>query len=190
MGFLICNKCGGYYELQEGESPEDFAGKCDCGGDLKYVQNLDEHVFDELDPIDGINICPNCGKENKNNVNFCSDCGENLYRENPESHDGLMILGYILAVIGPFTLLIATIIAIVIGYKLYKSENPKYHRNGKYIIIIALIMALLIAVLYGLLSLLIYNAYFSSQSYNPPNEDIETTRNAAYSMAFILNNYF
>ncbi|MGB9937410.1 MAG: zinc-ribbon domain-containing protein [Methanobacterium sp.] len=32
---LICNKCGGYYELQEGESPKDF-DLCECGGKLKY----------------------------------------------------------------------------------------------------------------------------------------------------------
>lgn len=33
--YLICEKCGGYYELQSGESPEDFQ-ECECGGKLKY----------------------------------------------------------------------------------------------------------------------------------------------------------
>ena len=41
MGYLNCKKCGGYYELQEGESPKDF-DKCQCGGDLKYIENVDE----------------------------------------------------------------------------------------------------------------------------------------------------
>jgi len=32
QSFLVCDKCGGYYELQKGESPEDFTDKCECGG--------------------------------------------------------------------------------------------------------------------------------------------------------------
>ena len=32
--YLVCNKCGGYYELQSGESPKDFDTKCECGGHL------------------------------------------------------------------------------------------------------------------------------------------------------------
>lgn len=33
--FLVCDKCGGYYQLEEGESPEDFSLECDCGGHLE-----------------------------------------------------------------------------------------------------------------------------------------------------------
>lgn len=36
MGYLVCNKCGSYYELQPGEHPEDFDDKCKCGGNLEY----------------------------------------------------------------------------------------------------------------------------------------------------------
>lgn len=32
--YLVCDNCGGYYELQPGESPEDFNLDCDCGGQL------------------------------------------------------------------------------------------------------------------------------------------------------------
>lgn len=35
QGYLECKECGGYYELQPGESAEDFE-KCQCGGDLRY----------------------------------------------------------------------------------------------------------------------------------------------------------
>ena len=46
-GYLVCNKCGGYYELQEGESWKDFDTECRCGGQL--VQNntnsLDSHEY-------------------------------------------------------------------------------------------------------------------------------------------------
>jgi len=30
-----------------------FSGKSECGGSLKYVQNLDDHVVDEVDPTIG-----------------------------------------------------------------------------------------------------------------------------------------
>ncbi|HOI39522.1 MAG TPA: zinc ribbon domain-containing protein [Methanobacterium sp.] len=43
MGFLICDNCGGYYELQEGERPEDFQS-CECGGNLKYVEKSDSSI--------------------------------------------------------------------------------------------------------------------------------------------------
>lgn len=36
MGFLVCNKCEGYYELKPGESPSDFDDHCECGGKLAY----------------------------------------------------------------------------------------------------------------------------------------------------------
>jgi hypothetical protein len=41
MGYLICDKCGGYYELQPGETPEDFSNECECGGELIYSDSLD-----------------------------------------------------------------------------------------------------------------------------------------------------
>ena len=39
MGYLVCEKCGGYYELKPGEKPEDFSDKCECGGKLSYTDN-------------------------------------------------------------------------------------------------------------------------------------------------------
>jgi hypothetical protein len=39
-GYLVCNKCNGYYQLQPGESPEDFE-ECQCGGKLKYYEDID-----------------------------------------------------------------------------------------------------------------------------------------------------
>ena len=35
IGYLECDNCKGYYELQNGESPEDFS-ECECGGKLVY----------------------------------------------------------------------------------------------------------------------------------------------------------
>lgn len=43
MGYLVCDKCEGYYELQPDESPEDFIDICECGGNLKYSNSPDEN---------------------------------------------------------------------------------------------------------------------------------------------------
>jgi hypothetical protein len=41
MGYLVCGKCKSYYKLQSGESAKDFLSNCDCGGKLRYIENLD-----------------------------------------------------------------------------------------------------------------------------------------------------
>ena len=37
MGYVICEKCVGYYELEEGESVGEFEA-CQCGGSLNYTE--------------------------------------------------------------------------------------------------------------------------------------------------------
>jgi hypothetical protein len=48
-GYLICDKCGSYYEIKEGESADDYNTNCECGGTLKFIHNIEqpdrEHVF-------------------------------------------------------------------------------------------------------------------------------------------------
>ena len=39
-GYLICDKCNGYYELKQGEAPDDFSDECECGGKLKHQKSL------------------------------------------------------------------------------------------------------------------------------------------------------
>lgn len=41
MGYLVCSKCKSYYKMQSGESPKDFVDTCDCGGKIRYIENLD-----------------------------------------------------------------------------------------------------------------------------------------------------
>lgn len=41
MRYMKCKECGGVYELQEGESPEDF-DVCYCGGEIEYHLSRDE----------------------------------------------------------------------------------------------------------------------------------------------------
>ena len=49
MGYLICDKCNEYYELQEGESASDFDSECECGGKVRYVESLDEYTNNRRD---------------------------------------------------------------------------------------------------------------------------------------------
>ncbi|CEL24809.1 zinc ribbon domain-containing protein [Methanobacterium formicicum] len=40
LGYLVCDVCGGYYQLQQGESANDFDTECDCGGKLQHRREL------------------------------------------------------------------------------------------------------------------------------------------------------
>lgn len=41
MSYLVCDKCGGHYELQPGEKAENFDLKCECGGKLKHKESIE-----------------------------------------------------------------------------------------------------------------------------------------------------
>ena len=51
MGYLKCEECAGYYQLKEGENPEDY-DRCQCGGNLEYVEQIEKesshYVFSPL----------------------------------------------------------------------------------------------------------------------------------------------
>lgn len=79
MGYLVCEKCQGYYKLKKGEAIDNFEG-CQCGGNFKYVGNFDElkSFIDNQSEIDDKSICPNCGNENQEDEKFCTSCGKPL----------------------------------------------------------------------------------------------------------------
>ncbi|BDZ68605.1 zinc ribbon domain-containing protein [Methanobacterium ferruginis] len=76
MGYLVCQNCKGYYELEEDEKPEDFDDECECGGILFFLDS-DEQIDDDLLFNETI-ICPFCGSETPIIANFCGECGENI----------------------------------------------------------------------------------------------------------------
>ncbi|MEG3225214.1 MAG: hypothetical protein BME94_06795 [Methanobacteriales archaeon Met13] len=49
MGYLRCENCGDYYELNEGESVEDFEA-CQCGGKLVFTEVIEEK--EDTDVVD------------------------------------------------------------------------------------------------------------------------------------------
>lgn len=105
MSYLVCDKCKGYYELQPGESPEDFNLTCECGGKLEFFDsdknnnpNLDKNdavlgnktrsyniitgqsINNYVETLDGAGLikCPSCGSLNRRGSFSCSVCGELL----------------------------------------------------------------------------------------------------------------
>ncbi|MGB9978110.1 hypothetical protein [Methanobacterium sp.] len=43
LNYLVCNNCGGYYELKQGESSKDFDLECNCEGHL--IQSIRDSLF-------------------------------------------------------------------------------------------------------------------------------------------------
>nr|WP_243687679.1 hypothetical protein [Methanobacterium formicicum] len=78
MAYLECDKCGGQYQLEGNESPEDFDDTCECGGKLKYVTSSDRiHRTKILSNINNPGVpCPYCDYKNKSNAKFCKQCGK------------------------------------------------------------------------------------------------------------------
>jgi hypothetical protein len=55
MSYLVCDKCGGHYELQLGEKAEDFDLTCECGGKIEYKESIKlENEFNDLDNTSSI----------------------------------------------------------------------------------------------------------------------------------------
>ncbi len=80
MGYLVCDACGGYYKLQEGEKPEDFSDECECGGILHYTESLKSHADEHEEQLNTIK-CPYCGSENPEDAATCQRCNETMVRD-------------------------------------------------------------------------------------------------------------
>lgn len=73
-GYLVCEECGGYYELQPGELPTDFTNQCECGGKLKYMETLESSDKNIIEEMAATTICPHCGAENPEEAKLCKSC--------------------------------------------------------------------------------------------------------------------
>lgn len=75
-GYLICDRCNGYYELQNDESPDDFINVCNCGGKLVYSKNLQKIKHDNDHKM--VVTCPYCQTKNPKYSQYCMECGVKL----------------------------------------------------------------------------------------------------------------
>lgn len=100
MGYLVCDECEGYYQLQPGENPEDFDLVCDCGGKLFYSKNppiIDEYptITENINSKTGIN-CPVCGIENMTYSKYCQECGTSFKEDSSIKHSRIPKKGIIM----------------------------------------------------------------------------------------------
>ena len=124
-GYLVCHKCGGYYELQPGEFPSDFDSTCDCGGILKFHNNLDNDYDENKKPKIETSIV------------------DKSYAEKMSSqYDSTITIGVILSLIGLvgfFLISYLSVIILAIGVKLLldaysKKENWNKGIRGEQIV--------------------------------------------------------
>jgi uncharacterized paraquat-inducible protein A len=162
MGYLKCEKCGGYYELQEGESPDDF-DLCECGGKLNHTKTFETSGEDTNENKATI-TCPYCGKENIEYSNYCQDCGKEIPTQTPDKNGLkekpstlLIVFGYIFTILGILLGGIGVLVGLVIGIILLRRGGLD-RTHGIIITVLSVIIFLLVLVV-G--SLLVYRAYFS-----------------------------
>jgi len=114
-GYLFCDECGKYYELQPGELPTEFDDKCDCGGNLRFVNSIEGLKEDKsvqtkqinqkskisnedkqlikgqsiIPPIIKTNVfkCPDCGHKVSKDANDCPNCGRHLTEKDKGKRD-------------------------------------------------------------------------------------------------------
>lgn len=84
MPYILCEECNGYYELQDGESLDDF-DRCQCGGKLKYIEKhsfgntSNENENFEVDKSYVVKVCEDCNEhykipKNDSSYNFMDYC--------------------------------------------------------------------------------------------------------------------
>jgi len=151
MSYLVCEKCGKYYELEEGKSSFSFE-KCECGGKLTYTDSLNGMKNNHPSFNNSKITCTNCGAENPYGTKICSNCGDKLAAKNGNifnkpSKAGISWLG-IAAGFG--FLLGGSLFSVLAIFGTNIPENPE---NIPYNFLIAFgIIAMVIAIISGLIS--------------------------------------
>ena len=137
MPYLVCGECGKYYQLQEGESPENFLLSCTCGGRLILTESLDD-----IESLDGTELLQKQeeqhGYKNKEVSNRILNSDELVDAPNlaglPKTVQNPLTLKFfkissILAIFG-ILIISASIIEFSDGYGFISSnENEKYSQE-------------------------------------------------------------
>jgi hypothetical protein len=134
MPYLVCDKCGSYYELQSDESPEDFTLKCECGGNLKYVQNLNNVNESQK-------ICPNCGSVTGNDDETCPYC--NFELETKPVTEKQLIFGFLwyLPLISFFmtgTIIFIGLLGVIVLPLIFQSQSTNIYSDLRNLLFLSL----------------------------------------------------
>lgn len=116
MPYILCEECKGYYELQKGESINDF-DVCQCGGNLKYINSLDDDYNENSEP------------ERKSIV-----VGQGYAEKKSSKYRSMLITGAIFCLIGLFgfivTFLSILLLIIGVGLIIYAYNKGKSWNKG------------------------------------------------------------
>jgi len=96
MEYLICDTCHGYYELKNGESPEDFSSKCECGGNLEYKSSISSNQETESEGRDKITY------------------GYSYTDEKSFNYKIVMVFGVVIIIVGIIGIVMFNIIGLII----------------------------------------------------------------------------
>jgi hypothetical protein len=155
MPYLVCDKCGSYYELQQDESPEDFSNKCECGGNLEYVQNLKNENESQK-------ICPNCGNNIGDDDETCQICGFELKTYSlPERRLIFGFLWYIpqISFFMALTIIFIGLSVVIVPPLIFQPQSTNIHSDLR---IILILLFLTIGTFIAVIKLIerFYNRYF------------------------------
>jgi len=151
MSYLVCEECGKYYELDEGKSSFSYE-KCHCGGKLTYTDSLNGMKNNQPSLNNSKITCSNCGVENREGSNICSNCGNELTAETRKNitkplNGGISWLG---VAVGFGFLLTGTLSSVL---AIFGTNIPTKPENIPYNFLIAFgIIAMVLAVISGLIS--------------------------------------
>ncbi len=112
MSYLICDKCGGYYELKPGESPENFTDKCECGGKLGRIRVNSTQPTNLID-------CPDCGHKVSKKAKNCPNCGRHLTLEDKGKTNWFKVFGWFILLI-----IILYLFYVFIYYQFHSLPSP------------------------------------------------------------------
>lgn len=141
MGYLICDRCKGYYELQPGEKIGDF-DKCRCGGELRWVAKLpkqyqDADTTDKKDEeVTNLFPCPDCGYKISRKAKSCPNCGYKLTYVDKHGQTRPFVESFFILTAGAFILQyflgwfvwILWIVMVLIVY--FEKKNKRINKNG------------------------------------------------------------
>lgn len=142
MGYLICQDCKGYYELQPGENPEDFDDECECGGKLRYAVSIDV-VDGKSQTVSSKQNKESYQKDEINTGHRSKRYNSNKINKNHKIFIYSIVMVIILDLIWALYLISGTIqsilgflIVIYMGYNLPKEKIIKYSASFGIIFII------------------------------------------------------
>jgi len=147
MSYLICEKCGNYYKLNEGKSSFSYEN-CECGGKLNYSPRLNVSGKIYSSSTNQKIVCQSCGVINPENSVECLSCGGKFINNSKNSQNiNINILGI---AVGIGFLTLALILSIL---ALFGTNLPQKPADIPHDLLVAFgVLTICITIISGLIS--------------------------------------